>query len=56
MTSATDVLKATTEPRRRAILRLIWDREMAAGEIATHFDVLARRSHNTFESFGKLAS
>lgn len=27
------------EPRRRAILRLVWDRELAAGEIARHFDV-----------------
>lgn len=27
------------EPRRRAILRLVWDRELAAGDIATRFDV-----------------
>ena len=33
------VLKAIAEPRRREILRLVWDREMAAGEIASHFDV-----------------
>ena len=32
-------LKAVAEPRRRAILRLVWDRELAAGEIASHFDV-----------------
>lgn len=32
-------LKAIAEPRRRAILRLVWDRELAAGEIASHFDV-----------------
>jgi len=27
------------EPRRREILRLIWDAERQAGEIAEHFDV-----------------
>jgi DNA-binding transcriptional ArsR family regulator len=32
-------LKALAEPRRREILRLVWDRERAAGEIAEHFDV-----------------
>jgi DNA-binding transcriptional ArsR family regulator len=32
-------LKAFAEPRRRAILRLVRDDEMAAGEIAAHFDV-----------------
>jgi DNA-binding transcriptional ArsR family regulator len=32
-------LKAIAEPRRRAILRLVWDAELAAGEIATHFDI-----------------
>ncbi len=32
-------LKAIAEPRRRAILRLVWDAEMSAGEIASHFDV-----------------
>ena len=32
-------LRAIAEPRRRDILLLIQDREMAAGEIATHFDV-----------------
>lgn len=32
-------LKAIAEPRRRAILQLVWDRELAAGEIADHFDV-----------------
>jgi DNA-binding transcriptional ArsR family regulator len=31
-------LKAVAEPRRRAILRLVWDRELPAGEIASHFD------------------
>ncbi len=32
-------LRALVEPRRRAILRLVWDRERAAGEIASHFEV-----------------
>lgn len=32
-------IRAIAEPRRREILRLIWDRELAAGEIASHFDV-----------------
>ena len=32
-------LRAIAEPRRRDILLLIQDREMAAGEIATPFDV-----------------
>ena len=32
-------LKAIAEPRRRHILRLVWDRELSAGEIAGHFDV-----------------
>ena len=27
------------EPRRREILRLVWDSEMAAGDIASRFDV-----------------
>lgn len=27
------------EPRRRAILRLVWDRELAAGEIASQLPV-----------------
>jgi DNA-binding transcriptional ArsR family regulator len=31
-------LSAVAAPRRRAILRLVWDRELAAGEIAAHFD------------------
>jgi len=34
-----DVLKAIGEPRRRAILRLVSRDELAAGEIAAHFDV-----------------
>src|ERR1700684_4071031 len=37
---ATDAaLKAIAEPRRRAILRLVADEELAAGEIAAAFDV-----------------
>jgi len=31
--------KAIAEPRRRRILRLVWDAELSAGEIASHFDV-----------------
>jgi DNA-binding transcriptional ArsR family regulator len=33
------VLDAIASPRRREILRLVWDRELAAGEIAARFDV-----------------
>ena len=32
-------LKAIAEPRRREILRLVWDAERSAGDIASHFDV-----------------
>ena len=32
-------LRAVTSPRRREILRLVWDRELASGDIAAHFDV-----------------
>ncbi|MCA1833784.1 MAG: ArsR/SmtB family transcription factor [Actinomycetota bacterium] len=32
-------LKAIAEPRRREILRLVWDAERPAGDIAAHFDV-----------------
>jgi DNA-binding transcriptional ArsR family regulator len=32
-------LKALAEPRRRDILRLVWDDELAAGDVAAHFDV-----------------
>jgi DNA-binding transcriptional ArsR family regulator len=32
-------LKAIAEPRRREILRLVWDGERSAGEIASHFEV-----------------
>ena len=30
------LLDAVASPRRRAILRLVWDRELAAGDIAAH--------------------
>ena len=33
-------LKAIAEPRRRQILALVRDEELAAGEIAAHFDVI----------------
>jgi len=33
------VLRALAEPQRRRILTLVRDRELAAGEIAGHFDV-----------------
>jgi len=32
-------IKALAEPRRRQILELVRDRELAAGEIAAHFEV-----------------
>src|SRR5690242_1082059 len=34
-----EVVQAISEPRRREILRLIRDRELSAGEIASRFDV-----------------
>ena len=34
-----DVLEAIANPRRREILRLVWDEELSAGEIASRFDV-----------------
>lgn len=34
-----DPLQVVAEPKRREILRLVWDEELAAGEIADHFDV-----------------
>lgn len=34
-----DALQVVAEPRRRDILRLVWDRELAAGDIAARFDV-----------------
>ena len=32
-------IRAIGEPRRREILRLVWDAERSSGEIASHFDV-----------------
>lgn len=34
-----DALQVIAEPRRRDILGLVWDSELAAGRIAAHFDV-----------------
>lgn len=34
-----DELQVIAEPRRRQILALVWDRELAAGEIASRFDI-----------------
>ena len=34
-----DVLHAISSPRRRRILRLVWERERSAGDIAAQFDV-----------------
>jgi DNA-binding transcriptional ArsR family regulator len=35
-------LKALAEPRRREILRLVWDHELPAAEIAARFDDVTR--------------
>ena len=35
-------LKALAEPRRRQILRLVWDRELPAGKIAERFSHVSR--------------
>jgi DNA-binding transcriptional ArsR family regulator len=37
--SSVDQVKAISEPRRRAILQLVWHEELSAGEIAERFDV-----------------
>src|SRR5688572_29636861 len=34
-----DALKVVAEPRRRAILHVVWDGELTAGDIAARFDV-----------------
>lgn len=34
-----EALRAVAEPRRRAILELVSNQELAAGEIAGHFDI-----------------
>jgi DNA-binding transcriptional ArsR family regulator len=39
MSSVDDEIRAIAEPHRRAILRLVWDAELAAGDIAGHFKV-----------------
>lgn len=39
MNRMTEPFHALAEPRRREILRLVWDRERPAGEIAARFDV-----------------
>jgi DNA-binding transcriptional ArsR family regulator len=40
-------LEAVANPRRRAILRLVWDAELSSREIASHFDVTWQAvSHN----------
>lgn len=39
MSGVQRALDAISSPRRREILRLVWDRELSAGEIAAHFDV-----------------
>jgi len=36
---AMDALQVIGQPRRREILRLVWDRERTAGDIASAFDV-----------------
>ena len=33
------VLRAIAEPRRQEILRLVWEVERPAGEVAAHFDI-----------------
>ncbi len=33
------MLRAIAEPRRQEILRLVWTDELAAGDVAAHFDV-----------------
>lgn len=34
-----DAWQVIAEPRRREILRLVWDDELSAGEIANRFDI-----------------
>lgn len=34
-----DALQIVAEPKRRQILRMVWDTELSAGEIASQFDV-----------------
>jgi DNA-binding transcriptional ArsR family regulator len=37
-----DALRAVADPTRREILRLVRDREVAAGELARHFPTISR--------------
>lgn len=34
-----DLLQVVAEPRRREILRLVWENELSAGDIAERFEV-----------------
>jgi DNA-binding transcriptional ArsR family regulator len=34
-----DAVSVIAEPRRREILRLVWEHERSASEIASHFDI-----------------
>ena len=34
-----DVIQIVADPRRREILRLCWDGESGAGDLAAHFDI-----------------
>ena len=34
-----DALQVIAEPRRREILRLVWEQELSAGSIAARFDI-----------------
>jgi DNA-binding transcriptional ArsR family regulator len=34
-----ETVQVVAEPRRREILRLVWDAELSAGEIAERFDI-----------------
>ncbi len=40
--TADDIMRALAEPQRVRILRLVGDKELAAGEIAEHFDITAQ--------------
>ena len=40
--TAEAMLRALAEPQRVRLLRLVGDRELAAGEIAEHFDITAQ--------------
>jgi DNA-binding transcriptional ArsR family regulator len=39
MAGSMDALQVVSEPRRREILRLVWNDELSAGDIAARFDV-----------------